>query len=57
MSNMSYCRFQNTLRDLHDCYAHMDDEDLSDDERWARAQLLKVCLDIVGDYGDPLDGE
>lgn len=32
MSNMSYCRFQNTLGDLGDCYENMDDNDLSKDE-------------------------
>jgi len=25
MSNMSYCRFENTLADLRDCYENLDD--------------------------------
>ena len=29
MSNMSYCRFQNTVQDLQDCYDNIDDSDLS----------------------------
>jgi hypothetical protein len=48
---MSYCRFQNTLPDLRDCYENWDEE-LSPEEEKARARLLKLCKDIVGDYGD-----
>lgn len=29
MSNMSYCRFQNTLSDLKDCYYSMEDLDFN----------------------------
>ena len=50
MANMSYCRFQNTLQDLRDCYENMDDTDLSDEEKRARRTLLKLCDQIVGDY-------
>ena len=50
MANMSYCRFQNTLQDLRDCYENMDDTDLSDEEKRARRMLLKLCDQIVGDY-------
>ena len=46
MSNMSYCRFQNTLRDLRDCYENMDEE-LSDEENRARKQLIILCETIV----------
>ena len=56
MANMSYCRFQNTLQDLRDCYENMDDTDLSDEEKRARRTLLKLCDQIVGDYvaeGEP----
>lgn len=47
MSNMSYCRFQNTLNDLMECEQHFQDDDLSDDEKEARDRLLKLCEDIV----------
>jgi hypothetical protein len=55
MSNMSYCRFQNTLGDLEDCYealAEMDDPgaDLSPDEYMAFRKLVKLCENIAGDY-------
>ncbi len=52
MSNMSYCRFQNTLPDLRDCYENWDDDDISQEEQRARDWLLKVCQDIVEAYGE-----
>ena len=51
MSNMSYCRFENTLQDLRDCYEHWD-EKISEDEFKAKERLLKLCQNIVDDYGD-----
>ncbi len=36
MGNMSYCRFENTLGDLQDCYDNIDDPDLSESEKRAR---------------------
>jgi hypothetical protein len=47
MGNMSYCRFQNTVSDLEDCYEHMDDEDLSPEEERARTRLIGICQDIA----------
>lgn len=47
MSNMSYCRFQNTVSDLADCRDHINDDDLSDDEKRARKTLISVCRDIL----------
>jgi hypothetical protein len=52
MGNMGYCRFENTLGDLEDCYDHMDDGDLSAIEEKAREKLIKLCEDIARDYGD-----
>ena len=49
MANMSYCRFQNTLSDLRDCYDNLDDNDLSEEEAKARKRLVKVCQSIVDD--------
>jgi len=57
MSNMSYCRFQNTLLDLDDCNENMDEtKDLSEEEQIARLRLIEVCVDIAGDYRDELEG-
>lgn len=56
MSNMSYCRFQNTLNDLRDCHMNMDDPDsLSPDEKKAREQLLQTCAEIINDFGHEID--
>ena len=47
MGNMSYCRFQNTARDLNDIVEHIHDEDLSEEEKRARIRLIKMCREIV----------
>ena len=67
MSNMSYCRFQNTLSALRDCYYNgMSDEDyafgetgsptgqhmLSKDETHARKALIALCVQIANEFGD-----
>ena len=51
MGNMSYCRFQNTLGDLRDCYENLGD-DLGPDEDEARDRLVKLCRKIVDDMED-----
>ena len=48
MANMSYCRFQNTLADLRDCYFHLFD-DLSPEEELARDRLVDLCKAIIFD--------
>lgn len=57
MSNMSYCRFTNTLRDLRDCRDALDEmrnpeKDLSPEEYDAAKQLLRVCRVLAEDYED-----
>jgi hypothetical protein len=47
---MSYCRFQNTLKDLRDCYDNWDD--LSEEEENAKKKLIKLCVDIACDSGN-----
>lgn len=51
MSNMSYCRFQNTLADLRDCEdaLYEDVNSLSAGEQKARLLLIKVCKRIAED--------
>ena len=46
MSNMSYCRFENTYQDLQDCYDHMDDEDLGGTELKYKNKLIELCTEI-----------
>lgn len=55
MSNMSYCRFRNTLGDLRECYDNMDDRDLSEDEARARKRLIALCQEIAQAYADEED--
>lgn len=58
MSNMSYCRFHNTLTDLRDCVQAAEDfdtakalfESLSDEEANAARRLLKLCRQFADDY-------
>ena len=52
MSNLSYCRFQNTLEDLRDCEENIDMRNLSYDENIARIDLIKICKDIARHYED-----
>ena len=49
MSNMSYCRFENTFKDLLDCYENLDDPTLeqSKTELVSREQLIDLCRKIV----------
>lgn len=55
MGNMSYCRFENTNRDLNDCQGALEEliadgrgEDvLSRDELYAAKQLVITCNAIV----------
>lgn len=47
-SNMSYCRFHNTLLDLQDCYYKIEDvENMSADEKSARERLIDLCVTIA----------
>ena len=56
MGNMSYVRFENTYRDLQDCYLHMDEvEDLSSLEVKYRLWLIKLCVDIANEYAEELE--
>ena len=52
MGNMSYCRFQNTLRDMNDCLEHAADDDLSIDEQNARTRLVSVCQSFIDEANE-----
>lgn len=57
MPNMSYCRFENTLEDLKDCYSAMDGDDLSKSEFDARKQMIELCWIIFNEYSYLADEE
>lgn len=48
MPNMSYCRFENTFRDLQECECHILDESLSDSEAVYRKKLIELCQ-LIGE--------
>lgn len=58
MANMPYCRFENTYRDLKDCYNAMSDESnieefvskLNESEKKYYKLILDLCRDITDDY-------
>lgn len=54
MPNMSYCRFENTFRDLEDCYENMDKKELNESEEDYRLRLIELCQRIAGDYEDEI---
>jgi hypothetical protein len=49
MPNMSYCRFENTYKDLLDCLNAMND-DLSERESGYRGRLVEVCQEIIDEF-------
>jgi hypothetical protein len=49
MSNMSYCRFENTLADLEDCEDNFDSTE-SIDEAQAAIDLYRLCVTISRTY-------
>lgn len=52
--NMSYCRFENTLRDLQDCAEHLHaDLSGSASETRARRRLIELCQEIIDEIEDP----
>lgn len=61
--NMPYCRFQNTLRDLKDCFENLTTLNPADQsynersERESREELILTCARILQEIGveDPWD--
>jgi hypothetical protein len=60
MSNMSYCRFQNTSNDLADCTAELEDmldeqkslATLSKDEKRSAAKMRELCEQFIEMYDE-----
>ena len=51
MSNLAYCRFENTLTDLEDCYENIENTaDMSAEEAKARIELIQLCIRIAEEY-------
>lgn len=55
MPNMSYCRFENTLKDLGDCLealenGALDNSDMSEIERESALALIDLCEEIYAGF-------
>jgi hypothetical protein len=61
MPNMSYCRFENTYKDLLDCFRALRDldelNDLSDSEKSYAERLINLCEEIFNENQDKLEDE
>ena len=56
MSNMSYCRFENTMEDLHDCLDHISRKAENDYDENARIQMIGLFKEVAEDYdGDVVE--
>ena len=56
MANMSYCRFENTYKDLVDCYENMENVNSESEKRY-RQRLIKLCQNIIDECSDLEDDE
>lgn len=57
MSNMSYCKFRNTLPDLQDCANTLYDSggnisDLCEEEQTAARALIRLCCEIADGFSE-----
>lgn len=53
MPNMSYCRFENTYRDLSECYdflCYNSIDELSESEKKYAFKLIKICSNITEEF-------
>ena len=51
--NMSYCRFENTFRDLEDCVdAIVNDEDISEREANFAHRMRNLCEEYIQAYDE-----
>lgn len=58
MGNMSYCRFQNTVRDLQDCVNAMNNGlELSKEELNSFIRMVNLCRDVAENYEGMNDDE
>ena len=53
---MSYCRFENTMEDLHDCLNHINRKAENDYDENARIQMIGLFKEIMEDYDGDVVG-
>jgi len=53
MSNLSYCRFENTARDLQDCYEAINDGEIETTMSDSEVEGLKKLMGLIQElYND-----
>ena len=60
MANMGHCRFENTFKDLKDCYEALSEagtienleSDVNEYEKKYIRKLVALCKDINDEFGD-----
>ena len=59
MSNMGYCKFENTYNDLEECYEALSNDSIKALERDTNQyekpyirKLINLCKDIVDEFGE-----
>jgi hypothetical protein len=62
MSNMHYCQFENTFRDLQQCANTLEEDGVkrtyataNQYEKSNIIRLIELCREIADNYGDELD--
>ena len=56
MANMSYCRFQNTLKDINDCLEAIRNEELLSTEEAAAAKVMLHRIAMFMEDAEITDG-
>jgi len=53
MPNMSYCRFENTSKDLGDCVENWElEEDANDYEKEGKRKIIELAREIIDMEGE-----
>lgn len=50
MPNMSYCRFENTMRDLRDCLEHIHKQCDNTYDESSRQEMIEMFNEISQDF-------
>lgn len=51
MTNMSYCRWSNTLSDVRDCAEHIRDKITNWEEKRARETMVETMIEMLEEIG------
>lgn len=51
MEQLDYCRYEETLDDLNDCYRQLHREPKSETEKAFKRRLIEMCVKISKEFG------